>query len=270
MTFGLGGTSLGLTNGMAEMAGRLSGKVAVVTGASGGIGEVTARLFAREGAEVVLCARSLGRCEAIVAEIVAEGGKALALETDVTEPDSVAAAFTEIDRRLGRLDVLFNNAGGSSSADGPLTVAPLEEFWRAIKLDLFGTWLCSRAAIPLMQKSGGGSIVNSASIVGEMGIPNRDAYTASKGGIISLTRSMAVEFAGDGIRVNVVVPGAVLTPRVAEFFRREPHLKKQEEAYLLGFADPIDVANAVLFLASDESRRTTGQKLPVDSGILIS
>lgn len=270
MTFGLGGTSLGLKKGMAEMAGRLSGKVAVVTGASGGIGEVTARLFAREGAEVVLCARSFARCEAIAAEIAAEGGTALALETDVTEPDSVAAAFAEIDRRLGRLDVLFNNAGGSSSADGPLTVAPLEEFWRAIKLDLFGTWLCSRAAIPLMQKSGGGSIVNSASIVGEMGIPNRDAYTASKGGIISLTRSMAVEFAGDGIRVNVVVPGAVLTPRVAEFFRREPHLKKQEEAYLLGFADPIDVANAVLFLASDESRRTTGQKLPVDSGILIS
>ena len=121
-----------------------------------------------------------------------------------------------------------------------------------------------------MQKSGGGSIINSASIVSEMGVPNRDAYTASKGGIVSLTRSLAVEFAKDRIRVNVVVPGAVGTPRVLGFFEREPHLKQQWDAYLLGIADPIDVANAALFLASDESRRTTGQKLHVDSGILIS
>ena len=249
---------------------RLRDKVAVVTGASGGIGEVTARLFAREGAAVVLAARSRDKGEAIAADIVAGGGSAVFVETDVTEPDSVAACFAEIESRFGRLDILFNNAGGSTARDGPLTVAPLDEFWRAIKLDLFGTWLCSRSAIPLMQNSGGGSIVNSASIVGEMGVPNRDAYTASKGGVIALTRSMAVEFAKDAIRVNVVIPGAVLTPRVADFFDREPHLKKQEEAYLLGFADPIDVANAVLFLASDESRRTTGQKLPVDSGILIS
>lgn len=252
------------------MAGRLLGKIAVVTGASGGIGEVTARVFAREGAHTILAARSADKCEAIVSEIVAAGGEASFLQTDVTEPDSVAATFEAVGQRHGRLDVLFNNAGGSSSADGPLTVAPLEEFWRAIKLDLFGTWLCSRAAIPLMQQSGGGSIVNSASIVAEMGIPNRDAYTASKGGIISLTRSMAVEFAKDNIRVNAVIPGAVGTPRVLGFFEREPHLKKQWDAYLLGIADPIDVANAVLFLASDESRRTTGQKLPVDSGILIS
>jgi NAD(P)-dependent dehydrogenase (short-subunit alcohol dehydrogenase family) len=257
-------------SGSGEKMKRLQGKVAVVTGATSGIGETTARLFAREGAKVAIAARSADRGESIAAEIVAEGGEAIFMKTDVSEPESVEASFATISDRFGHLDVLFNNAGGSSSADGALTVAPLEEFWRCIKLDLFGTWLCSRAAIPLMQKSGGGSIINSASIVGEMGIPNRDAYTAAKGGIIALTRSMAVEFAKDGIRVNVVIPGAVMTPRVAAFFQREPHLKKQEEAYLLGFADPIDVANAALFLASDESRRTTGQKLPVDSGILIS
>lgn len=250
--------------------GRLSGKVAFVTGATGGIGEVTARLFAHEGARVAIAGRRVDRGEAVAAEIAAAGGEAVFVRTDVSEPDSVDASFAEVFDRFGRLDVLFNNAGGSSSADGPLTVAPIEEFWRCIRLDLFGTWLCSRAAIPLMRKSGGGSIVNSASIVSEMGVPNRDAYTAAKGGIIALTRSMAVEFAADGIRVNVVIPGAVMTPRVAAFFEREPHLKKQEEAYLLGFADPVDVANAVLFLASDESRKTTGQKLPVDSGILIS
>jgi NAD(P)-dependent dehydrogenase (short-subunit alcohol dehydrogenase family) len=253
-----------------EDMGRLSGKVAFITGASGGIGEFTARHFAGEEAKVVLAARSIERGEAIAEEIRRAGGDALFVRTDVTEPDSVADAFETAFAHYGRLDVLFNNAGGSTSRDGPLTVAPLDEFWRCIKLDLFGTWLCSRAAIPLMQRSGGGSIINSASIVGEMGVPNRDAYTAAKGGVIALTRSMAVEFAKDNIRVNVVIPGAVTTDRVKAFFEKEPHLKKQEEAYLLGFSDPIDVANAALFLASDESRRTTGQKLPVDSGILIS
>ena len=249
---------------------RLAGKVAVVTGATSGIGKETARLFAREGATVILAARGAERGEAIARDIGAAGGEALFLATDVSEPDSVEATFAEVGRRFGRLDILFNNAGGSSSADGPLTVAPLEEFWRCLKLDLYGTWLCGRAAIPMMRTSGGGSIINNASIVAEMGIPNRDAYTAAKGGIVSLTRSMAVEFARDRIRVNVVVPGAVSTERVLAFFEREPHLKKQWDAYLLGIAEPIDVAHAALYLASDESRRTTGHKLPVDSGILIS
>lgn len=249
---------------------RLEGKVAVVTGGSGGIGEVTARLFAREGARTVIAARSQDKGEKIASEITAAGGTAVFLKTDVTEPDSVQDCFEEVVQRFGRLDVLFNNAGGSRAGDGPLTTTALEEFWLTLKLDLFGTWLCSRAAIPLMQKAGGGSIINSASIMAEMGLPNRDAYTAAKGGIVSLTRSMAVEFAKDKIRVNVVVPGAVGTERVLGFFAREPHLKTQWDSYLLGLADPIDVANAVLFLASDESRRTTGQKLPVDSGILIS
>lgn len=250
--------------------GRLDGKVAFVTGASQGIGEAAARRMAEEGARIVLAARRRAESEAIAADIEAAGGSAMFAECDVTEPDSVERAFAAAVARYGKIDVLFNNAGGSSPRDGPLTVAPLEEFWRTIKLDLFGTWLCSRAAIPLMQKSGGGSIVNIASIMGEMGVPNRDAYTAAKGGIIALTRSMAVEFAKDAIRVNVVIPGAVSTERVLEFFRREPHLKQQFDAYLLGMAEPVDVANAVLFLASDESKRTTGQKLPVDSGILIS
>ncbi|MEO3388791.1 SDR family oxidoreductase [Mesorhizobium sp. CAU 1741] len=252
------------------MAGRLEGKVAFITGASQGIGETTARLFAREGARVVLAARRRDESEKIVAEIESAGGTAMFAPCDVSEPESVERAFALSHEAWGRLDVLFNNAGGSSPDDGPLTQTTLDTFWKTLRLDLFGTWLCSRAAIPLMQQSGGGSIVNSASIMAEMGVPNRDAYTAAKGGIISLTRSMAVEFASDGIRVNVVIPGAVTTERVLEFFRREPHLKKQFDAYLLGMAEPIDVAQAVLFLASDESRRTTGQKLPVDSGILIS
>lgn len=249
---------------------RLSGKVAFITGATGGIGEAAARLFAQEGAAVVGVGRSRDKGEAIAASIAAAGGRALFVETDVTDEAAVIAALERTMATFGRLDILYNNAGGSSSADGPLTEAPHEEFWRCITLDLFGTWLCCRHAIPLMRQGGGGSIVNTASIVGEMGIPRRDAYTAAKGGVISLTRSMAVEYARDGIRVNAIIPGAVATERVLGFYATEPHLKSQWDAYLMGIAEPIDVAYAALFLASDESRKITGQKLPVDSGILIS
>ena len=249
---------------------RLSGKVAFITGATSGIGSITAELFAAEGARVAVAGRNAERGQAVVERIAAKGGTASFVATDVTEPDSFAAALQHTAGLFGGVDVLFNNAGGSSAADGPVTEAPLEEFWRCIRLDLFGTWLGCRFAIPLMQARGGGSIINAASIVGAMGVPNRDAYTAAKGGIIALTRSMAVEFAKDGIRVNTIVPGAVAPERVLGCFDREPHLKKQQDAYLLGLAEPIDVAYAALYLASDESRRTTGQRLPVDSGILIS
>lgn len=249
---------------------RLSGKVAFITGATSGIGAAAAELFAVEGASVAIAGRNAARGEAVAARIAEKGGVAKFIATDVTEPESFSAALNQTAELFGGLDVLYNNAGGSTSADGPVTAAPLEEFWRCIKLDLFGTWLGCRFAIPLMQKRGGGSIINSASIVGAMGIPNRDAYTAAKGGVIALTRSMAVEFAKDRIRVNTIVPGAVATERVLGFYEKEPHLKSQWDAYLLGLAEPIDVAYAAVYLASDESRRTTGQILPVDSGILIS
>lgn len=252
------------------MADRLAGKVAFITGATGGIGEVAARAFAAEGARVALAGRRVQEGERIAAEIRAAGGEARFVQTDVTEEASVAAALEATVAAFGRLDVLYNNAGGSSADDGPVTQTPAEVFWKTMRLDLFGTWACCHHGIPHLIRAGGGSVINTSSIMGAMGVPNRDAYSASKGAVISLTRAMAVEYAPDRVRVNVLVPGAVATERVRAFFDTEPHLEKQRQAYLLGMAEPQDVANAALFLASDDSRRTTGQMLCVDSGILIS
>jgi NAD(P)-dependent dehydrogenase (short-subunit alcohol dehydrogenase family) len=249
---------------------RLAGKVAIITGATSGIGAEAARLFAAEGAMVAVSGRNTERGAAVVEDIRRAGGEAAFFAADFDAPETVSAMVDAAAAHFGGLHVLYNNAGGSSAADGPLTEAPEAEFWRCIRVDLFGTWLTSRHAIPHMRAGGGGSIVNSSSIVGAMGIPNRDAYTAAKGGVIALGRSMAVEFAKDNIRVNTLVAGAVGTDRVMAFYDTEPHLKAQWEAYLLGIATPADVAQAALFLASDESRRTTGHILPVDSGILIS
>lgn len=249
---------------------RLKGKVAFITGGTGGIGEVACRRFAAEGARVVIAGRRKAEGERIAEEIRAAGGQALFVRTDVTEEASVEAALAETVATFGRLDVLYNNAGGSSAKDGPVTETPAEVFWETIRLDLFGTWLCCHFGIPHLIRAGGGSVINTASIMGAMGVPRRDAYSASKGGVIALTRAMAVEYAAQGVRVNVLVPGAVATERVLAYFASEPHLEAQRRAYLLGLSEPEDVANAALFLASDESRRTTGQMLPVDSGILIS
>ncbi|MCI5074482.1 SDR family oxidoreductase [Oricola sp.] len=252
------------------MGNRLEGKVAFITGGTGGIGEVACRAFAREGAQVAVAGRRQEEGERIAAEIRAAGGKARFVRTDVTKEDSVQQALAETVDAFGGLDILYNNAGGSSAKDGPVTDTPAEVFWNTLELDLFGTWLCCHFGIPHLVRRGGGSVINTSSIMGAMGVPNRDAYSASKGAVISLTRSMAVEYAADKVRVNVIVPGAVATERVLRFFATEPHLEAQKRAYLLGMSEPEDVANAAIFLASDESRRTTGQQLCVDSGILIS
>lgn len=252
------------------MGARLLGKVAFITGGTGGIGAVACRAFAGEGALVAVAGRRRVEGEAIAAEIRAAGGEARFVETDVTKDDSVQRALADTVHAFGRLDILYNNAGGSSAKDGPVTKTPADVFWKTLELDLFGTWLCCHHGIPHLVASGGGSVINTSSIMGAMGVPNRDAYSASKGAVIALTRAMAVEYAKDKVRVNVLVPGAVATERVLHFFATEPHLEAQKRAYLLGMTEPEDVANAAIFLASDESRRITGQMLPIDSGILIS
>jgi NAD(P)-dependent dehydrogenase (short-subunit alcohol dehydrogenase family) len=251
--------------------GRLQGKVAFISGAGSGIGRCAAGLFAREGAKIAVAEISAAAGEATVAEIVAAGGEVIVVETDVTSEDSVKSAVARTVAAFGALHLLYNNAGGSTPKDGPVTTLPLDEFWRVMKLDLLGTILCSRHAIPEIAKAGGGAVLNASSIVALMGFPGRDSYTAAKGAIAALTRSMAVEFAAQKIRVNALAPSVTRTERAIRLMEADPTVKSIiEKQHLVGVGDPIDVAMAALYLLSDEARVVTGVVLPVDSGITIS
>lgn len=246
---------------------RLEGKVAFITGAGAGIGRATAVLFAREGARVAVAdiAAAAGEETARLA-----GNGAIAVRTDVTDEASVREAIGAALQKFGRLDVLHNNAGGSTPQDGTVVDVALEEFWRVIKLDLFGTFLCCRHGIPALARSGGGSVINMSSNLALMGIHGRDCYTAAKGAIAALTRSLAVEFAPQGVRVNALAPSATMTERVKKLMAGNPAIGKMAQAHLLGLIEPEDVANAALYLACADSRKVTGQILPVDSGVTVS
>ena len=173
-------------------------------------------------------------------------------------------------QHFGGLHVLHNNAGGSTPQDNNVVEAPIEEFWRVIKLDLFGTFLGCRVGIPEIIRSGGGSVINMSSNVALMGIAGRDCYTAAKGGVAAMTRSMAVEFAPQRVRVNAIAPSATMTDRVRKLMAGNAAIDKLANAHLLGLIEPTDIANMALFLASDEIRMVTGQIYPVDSGVTIS
>jgi NAD(P)-dependent dehydrogenase (short-subunit alcohol dehydrogenase family) len=248
---------------------RLAGKIALITGAGTGIGRATAKLFAEEGAKVAIAELNKAAGEQVAQVITQAGGDAIAIPADVTDPESMQAAIDRCVQHYGGLHVLHNNAGGSTMQDSDVTQAPLEEFWRVIKLDLYGTFLGSRFGIPAIRKSGGGSVINMSSNVALMGIPGRDCYTAAKGAVAAMTRSMAVEFAPD-IRVNAIAPSATMTDRVRKLVAGNTALEKMAQSHLVGLIEPEDIANMALFLASDESRKVTGHVYPVDSGVIIS
>ena len=166
--------------------------------------------------------------------------------------------------------MLHNNAGGSTAVDNTAVEAPLDEFWRAIKLDLYGTFLGCRFGIPELIKAGGGSVINMSSNVALMGVPGRDCYTAAKGGIAAITRSLAVAYGPQKVRVNAIAPSATMTERVKRLVAGNAALTKLADSHLLGLIEPEDIARMALYLASDESRMVTGQVLPVDSGVTIS
>ena len=252
---------------------RLDSKVALITGGGGGIGRATAIRFAEEGAKVAVCdidtERGLESAELAMQAAGNSGGEATFFETDVTSHESVKFAIDATTKQFGGLHVLHNNAGGSTMQDGPVTEAPDEEFWRVIKLDLFGTFVCSKHGIPAIASSGGGSVINMASNVALMALPGRDCYTAAKGGVASMTRSMAVEYAPDRIRVNAIAPSVTLSDRVKKLLEQSPDIQRLSQQHLLGFGEPIHIANMAVYLASDESAITTGQILSVDSGVTI-
>jgi NAD(P)-dependent dehydrogenase (short-subunit alcohol dehydrogenase family) len=246
---------------------RLEGKVTLITGAGTGIGRATAILFASEGARVAIAEIDTASGEE-TAHLA--GNSAIAIRTDVTDEASLQAAVRTTVKKFGALHVLHNNAGGSTPHDNTVISAPLEEFWRAIRLDLFGTFLGCRVAIPEIIRAGGGSVINMSSNVALMGIAGRDCYTAAKGAVAAITRSMAVEFAANKVRVNAIAPSATMTERVRKLVAGNAALTKLADSHLLGLIEPSDIANMALFLASDESRMVTGQIYPVDSGVTIS
>jgi NAD(P)-dependent dehydrogenase (short-subunit alcohol dehydrogenase family) len=249
---------------------RLAGKAAFITGAGTGIGRATAELFAREGARVTIAEIDPASGEETAQRILAAGGQAIAITTDVREPESIEAAIRKSAQHWGGLHVLHNNAGGSTMVDSNVVDVPLEEFWRAITLDLFGTFLGCRFGIPEIIRSGGGSVINMTSAVALMGFEGRDCYTAAKGGIAALTRSLAVEYGRQGVRVNAIAPSVTMTDRVKRLLEGTPSLQRIADQHLRGLGEPMDVAHAVLYLASDEARVTTGSILPVDSGVVVA
>jgi NAD(P)-dependent dehydrogenase (short-subunit alcohol dehydrogenase family) len=246
--------------------GRLDGKVAFITGSGSGIGRAGAIRFAKEGAKVAVAEISREGGEETVALVRQAGGDARLFLTDVTDADSVERAIAATVEAFGKINVLYNNAGGSTAQDGPATKVSLDEFWRTIKVDLFGTFVTCKHGIPELIKAGGGAVINTTSYVALAGIKGRDAYTAAKGGVLALTRSLAANYAKYNIRVNAIAPGAILTERVKKFLAADPRLANMDEHHMLGMGVPDDIASMALFLASDEARIVTGAIYPVDSG----
>jgi len=247
--------------------GRLQGKTALVMGATGGIGQACAEMFAREGASVVVTGRRAAEGEAVAQGIVQAGGKAVFVACDVTQPEAVESAVRRAVSHLGRLDILLNNAGGSANTDGPVTTASLDEFWNKMRVDHFGTFLACRFAIPEMVKGGGGSVINMVSMAGfGHNTGGRSAYASAKAAVINLTRTSAHAFVADRVRVNGIAPAAVGTERIKRMLVDRPEAKAALDKQPLGLIEPYDIGNAAIFLASDEARMVTGQILAIHAG----
>lgn len=249
---------------------KLENKTALITGAGAGIGRATALLFAAEGARIAVVERNVDAGQETARLVQEQGGQALFIAADVTEPEQVEAAVTQTVTAFGGLHVLHNNAGGSTSRDSRVSEAPIDEFWSRIKVDLFGTWLGCRFGIPAIIASGGGAVINMTSIFALIGTHRKDAYTAAKGAVSALTRSMAVEYAAEHVRVNAIAPGATSTERVLKMMANNDATNLSAQNQMFGMVTPEDVAKAALFLACDDSRSTTGHILSVDGGLTIS
>jgi len=251
--------------------GRLQGKVCLITGAGSGIGQATARLFAREGAQVVVADVDDRGARSTVASIRKSGGEAVAEHADVTNEQDTIALAAKVAKRFKRIDVLFNNAGISGVGDVLETEPDL--FDRVMRVNVRGVYLTSRAVVPYMIKQRSGSIINMSSCIAEIGLARRVSYAASKGAVLSMTKSMQVDLAQHGIRVNALLPGTILTPFVERYLKesyKDPEegfasIRKRQLSSELG--RPEDVASAALYLASDESKFVMASGLVVDGGV---
>ena len=249
--------------------GRLTNKVAVITGAGSGIGRESALLFAREGARVAVAEVNDEAGRRVVEEIASAGGEALFVHADVSVARDAEAMVDAAEKKWGRIDVLFNNAGIFPARDGSVLETDEETWDLVMRVNLKGVFFGCKFAIPAMLRGGGGSIVNTASFVALVGAATPQiAYTASKGGVLAMTREIAVEFARRGIRANALCPGPVDTPLLKELFS-DPARRARRMVHIPPgrLAQAKEIAQAALFLASDESSYVNGATFPVDGGI---
>ena len=245
--------------------GKLEGKVGVITGGCSGIGLATARKFVAEGAKVVI-----GDVDGVNGPRLAEELGGAFIRVDVTNADDVAAMFALAQERFGRIDIAFNNAGISPADDDSILKTGMEAWDRVQRVNLTSVYLCCKAVLPYMVEQGSGSIINTASFVAIMGAATSQiSYTASKGGVLAMTRELGVQFARKGIRVNALCPGPVNTPLLQELFAKDPERAARRLIHVpMGrFAEPEEIANAVAFLGSDESSFITATDFLVDGGL---
>ena len=247
------------------MSGRLDGRVAVITGGCSGIGLATAKRFVTEGAKVVI-----GDVDDARGPSVAAGLQGTYVRCDVTDPDQVEALFAAAKDAYGSVDVAFNNAGISPPDDDSILTTGIDAWRRVQEVNLTSVYLCCKAVLPYMLEQGRGSIINTASFVAVMGAATSQiSYTASKGGVLAMSRELGVQFARQGVRVNAICPGPVNTPLLQELFASDPERAARRLVHIpLGrFAEPDEIAAAVLFLASDDSSFITASQFLVDGGI---
>lgn len=250
---------------------RLTSEVAIITGGNSGIGRATAELFAREGAKVVVAARSKKRGEEAAREIQRAGGDALFVATDVRRPSDVRRMVRKTVKAFGKVTILFNNAG--VFLKGTVVDMTIADWNEVMDINVRGVFLCSRYAIPEMIRSGGGSIINCSSVSGVVGNQGGSAYNASKGAVHNLTKNMALDFVGKGIRVNNICPGVIETPMLVGDIKDSKELRKARRRsgakQVMGrWGTPEEIAHAALFLASRESSYVNGTSLFVDGGLL--
>jgi NAD(P)-dependent dehydrogenase (short-subunit alcohol dehydrogenase family) len=252
--------------------GRLDDKVAMISGAGTGIGREAALLFAREGARVIIAEINPELGEQTEAMVGEAGGEATFVRTDVTDETQVSDAVAAAVATYGKLNVLYNCAGGSIPQDGPVTEVDMDVWDFTMSLDLKGPFLCCRHGIPKLIEAGGGTVVNMSSTAALMGM-RMHVYSAAKGGVISLTKALARQYSRSGVRVNAICPGYVLTDRVTERFSvpgpagEASQEEKARQRYPFGVGQPQEIANIALFLASDESRMINGTAIPADGGM---